>query len=199
MINGGDKPMVPEMVLEGDALYKFCDAIQKKVDGLINALKNVTKFEKINGILTVFKRPTTLYSVLQTEKEKVDTTITFLKFLNEIQSYYLTPENLEISGSMEERSKAEEKSDRARDSEKNMINRQRRFGKAKNSFRKGVGNASNSIGSFFKGLTQRNKPPEGSEEAAENTTVGGKRKTRKNKARKTRRKVQRKRRQSKKH
>jgi len=205
MINGSDEPMVTGMVLEGDALYKFCDAIQKKVDGLINALENVTKFERINGILTVFKRPTTLISVLQTEKQSVATTITINKFLDEIQSYYLTPENLEISGSMADRSQEELKSDSARDSEKKRIKLQRDFGKAANTFRKGVGNAGKGFGSLF-GFGKTKKKPEelavGTEGApAEGVppTGGGKRKTRKNKARKTRRKVQRKRRQSKKH
>lgn len=193
MINGSREPMV----LEGDALYKFCDAIQKKVDGLINALENVTKFEKINGILTVFK------TRKKVGRERMDTITSmpfFPDFIKQIQSYYLTPENLEISGSMADRSQEEKKSDRARESEKKRINRQRDFGKAANTFRKGVGNASKGLMSYFTN-TKKNQKEEGTaaEEVPANTTGGGKRKTRKNKARKTRRKVQRKRRQSKKH
>ena len=56
---------------------------------------------------------------------------------------------------------------------------------------KGVGKASNSIGSFFKGLTQRKKSEVGSEDGAANTTVGGKKsrkpKSKRIRVRKTRR------------
>jgi hypothetical protein len=201
-LNGSDKPMV----LEGDTLYKFYDAIQRKVDGLNNVLKKVNHFKQDEeGTMVVeqslnFNTPTKtlpLSDSVLNEKER--------------KKYYFNASSLEGFGKISDLSVKERASDLARNT--SILRRKFRQG-VENTSIQGIGKAASKAASkgvgkakgFMSYFSSTKKKLDGSAEvpaegtaAPANTTGGGKRKTRKNKARKTRRKVQRKRRQSKKH
>ena len=206
MINGGDAPIVlyennvPK--LEGDALYKFCDAIQRKVDGLNNVLNKVHHFKQDeegnfmvaeNVTLAFDTKTLPLSESVLNEKER--------------KKYYFNASSLKGFGSMKDRNMSE----RMRDTESYVKGNYRKLRQGvENTSIQGIGKgigkaASKGVGKakgFMSYFTNTKKKLDGPAPAAateDGATVGGKRKTRKNKARKTRRKVQRKRRQSKKH
>jgi len=207
MINGGDAPIVlyenknvPK--LEGDALYKFCDAIQRKVDGLNNVLNKVHHFKQdVEGNFMVAENVTLAFDTKTLPLSE--------SVLNEKErkKYYFNASSLKGFGKISDLSVKERASDLARNT--SILGRKLRQGVENTSIQgigKGIGKAaSKGVGkakgfmSYFTNTKKKLDGPAPAAAAVEAPTVGGKRKTRKNKARKTRRKVQRKRRQSKKH
>jgi len=189
--------------LEGEKLYKFCSAIQIKIVALTTLLGKVTSLKKDDeGQLIVVEK--------NGEKELSDSV------LNERErtKHYFIASKLNFSGSMKDLSVKERASDLARNT--SILRRNIRQGVENTSIQgigKGIGKAASKGVGKAKGFmsyftnTQKKQPAASAAAPAAategpvpaNATVGGKRKTRKNKARKTRRKVQRKRRQSKKH
>lgn len=190
--------------LDRQKLYNLCKAITSNINGLLGYLSSISSIieedgdvEIIENIISKDGHKRNVNTQKRTEKQQ---------FMNNVSKYLFSAKKIPLlTGDVTYTSSFNSAKQTARSTMSGL----RRgvdtsvqgigegVGKAKNSFSKRVGKASNSIGSFFKGLSKKNQTegPEGPEEP----TVGGKRKTRKNKARKTRRKVQRKRRQSKKH